>query len=112
MEKRLLLAFVLSAAILLAWSIIFPPPVPVRPPARPDTTGEAAPPAAEAPPVDNGSAAAELVTGTALGAEAEETIELANDHIAVTLTNRGAAVRSYRLAGYQGDDGELVEVLE
>jgi len=26
MEKRLLLAFVLSAAILLAWSVIFPPP--------------------------------------------------------------------------------------
>ena len=26
MEKRLLLAFVLSAAILLAWSVLFPPP--------------------------------------------------------------------------------------
>jgi YidC/Oxa1 family membrane protein insertase len=112
MEKRLLLAFVLSAAILLAWSVIFPPPVPVRPQPRPETAGEAAPPATEAPPADEGSAAAELVAGSALGAAAEETVELANEFVAVTLTNRGAAVRSYRLAGYRGDDGEPVDLVQ
>ncbi|MCU0232600.1 MAG: membrane protein insertase YidC [Thermoanaerobaculales bacterium] len=111
MEKRLLLAFVLSAAILLAWSILFPPPAPVRPQPRPETAEEVAP-AAAAVPTEVPGAASELVTDAALGAEVEETIELANDHIAVTLTNRGAAVSSYRLAGYQGDGGEAVDLVQ
>ncbi len=35
MEKRLLLAFVLSALIFAAWSVLFPPPAP--PAARPQS---------------------------------------------------------------------------
>ena len=38
MEKRILIAFVLSAIIFAIWSVIFPPPKPTRPKAVETTT--------------------------------------------------------------------------
>jgi YidC/Oxa1 family membrane protein insertase len=119
MEKRLLLAFVLSAAILLAWSVIFPPPQRPRPeppsPATRASEREATPSAQardaamapESPPPVPGPEFSE-----ALGATAEETVELANRRVEVTLTNRGAAITSFRLVGYEGDEGEAVDLIQ
>ena len=115
MEKRLLLAFVLSAAILLAWSVIFPPP---QRPAAPEptvaegTTGEAGdsqslvgdtlPPEPEPTEDDEYRVQTETLDEVIVAA-IEEEIRLTNDNITVILTNRGAAVSSYLLANY--DDG-------
>jgi YidC/Oxa1 family membrane protein insertase len=118
MEKRLLLAFVLSAAILLAWSVIFPPPQRVsQPPAVPTetspTTGrESEEPvptevAAQEPAELAREAIDELVEATA-----EETFVLGNDVISVTLSNRGAAVVSYRLLNYDGDAGQPLDLVQ
>ena len=125
MEKRLLLAFVLSAAILLAWSIIFPPPQ--RPaPAAPETAPQ---PQAERPesasgPVDEGGAEpvgepAEPVEDEpgeppeeATAATVEETVVLSNALMQAELTNRGAAVVSYRLQNYDGDAGQPLDLVQ
>jgi len=122
MEKRLLLAFVLSAAILLAWSVIFPPP---QRPAAP----EPAPPAETQEPAevedDSGDspAAAEDVavaeeeepvgpTDLVVEAAAEERVDLANDVMDVVISNRGAAIISYRLLAYDGDDGQPLDLVQ
>jgi YidC/Oxa1 family membrane protein insertase len=119
MEKRLLLAFVLSAAILLAWSVIFPPPQ--RPvPAVPDP-GVVQQPAAEEttePPepvemrevdvADDAPAADQPATE----ATVEETVLLSNALMEVELTNRGASVVSYRLLAYDGDAGQPLDLIQ
>ena len=119
MEKRLLLAFVLSAAILLAWSVIFPPPQRQQP-TPPDAAGPRATPEATAPVAglpsgaDEGGDVAEAIVESdeIVGATIEETVEFANAKIAVVLTNRGAAVSSYRLLGYDDDDGQPLDLIQ
>ena len=117
MEKRLLLAFVLSAVIFAAWSVLFPPPKPPEPvaPAQSPAMAATATPAAaahttEAPrpeqqPVEE--AAAEAVA-----AEREETVRLANDVVEVTMSNRGAAITSLVLRRYTGDEGQPLELVQ
>ncbi len=119
MEKRLLLAFVLSAAILLAWSVIFPPPQrqlsPVPADEVPQATPEASVPQDPSPPVtDEGGGATEpaVPSDEVEGATVEETVKLGNAKIAVELTNRGALVSSYRLLGYDNDDGQPLDLIQ
>jgi len=120
MEKRLLLAFVLSAAILLAWSVIFPPPE-RPPPIAPDVVPAEAVPAVEPADTvvgDEASSTATDETGLAppidemIVSTAEQEIRLDNEQIAVVLTNRGAAVSSYRLRGYDADDGQPLDLVQ
>ncbi len=111
MEKRLLLAFVLSAAILLTWSVVFPPPerqpptapeavpsavAPAKEPMAASSDGTSSPGATEMPAVPEELEAAPP-TNEVIVSLTEQEIELANDQILVVLTNRGAAVSSYRL---------------
>lgn len=119
MEKRLLLAFVLSAAILLAWSVIFPPPQRQPVPAAGDIVPQATPkaaPAAEplqADTVESGAGAEPVPpSDQIIGATVEETVKLANAKIAVELTNRGALVSSYRLLAYDNDDGQPLDLVQ
>jgi len=118
MEKRLLLAFVLSALIFAGWSILFPPPAPVAPPTAEEPTNERVsqagaeavrdPVAEEAPePPAEQQVAAEAVVGAA-----EESIELSNDVVTIELSNRGAAVTSIRLVGFDDDDGEVLDLVQ
>ena len=120
MEKRLLLAFVLSAAILLAWSVIFPPPE-RQPPIAPDTVPAEAVPAVEPAGTVVGDEAASAATDEAslappidemIVSTTEKEIKLGNEQIAVVLTNRGAAVSSYRLLGYDADDGQPLDLVQ
>jgi YidC/Oxa1 family membrane protein insertase len=124
-EMRLLLAFVLTTGVFLLWGILFPPPKPVRP------AGEALPgqpPAASAPSATapggaspgqtaptssaaTGKAGAALSpqaassqTGsvpTTIAAAEEKVLAIENDFYRVELSNRGAAVRSWRLNRYK-----------
>ncbi len=118
MEKRLLLAFVLSAAILLAWSVIFPPPQ--RTPALPepagaqDTTSQTGdtPPRVPEPAQDDDDLVETEPLDEAIVAATEEEIELSNENITVILTNRGAAVSSYLLANYDDDAGLPVDLVQ
>jgi YidC/Oxa1 family membrane protein insertase len=117
MEKRLLLAFVLSAAILLAWSIIFPPPQ--RPVPETETSPQPTPveeQPAPAQPATEAAAAEEVdlveEIGEMMVATAEENVVLSNSVMEVALTNRGAALTSYRLLAYDGDDGQPLDLVQ
>jgi len=125
-EMRLLLAFVLTTGVFLLWGVLFPPPKPTRPATEPVP----APPAAAAPapstaaprdPAPGGAAppsapaAAGQQTGpprTAAGEPAtsapasraateEKIFAIENDFYRVEFSNRGAAVRSWRLNQYK-----------
>jgi len=122
MEKRLLLAFVLSALIFAGWSILFPPPAPVTPPTKEEprnellseTGGETArEPITEETPSGDGDeeVVAERVAEAVVG-EVEQKIDLANDVVEVELSNRGAAVTSMRLLGFDDDDGEVLDLIQ
>jgi len=118
MEKRLLLAFVLSALIFAGWSVIFPPPAPpaARPPsgnAVEEVDGEARKPQVEQP--DPAPAPEETVVGEELApivGETETTVRLANEVMEVEISNRGAAVTSMRLLNYDDDEGATLELIQ
>jgi YidC/Oxa1 family membrane protein insertase len=115
MEKRLLLAFVASAVIFAVWSVLFPPQRPPQPVAPQPVLEEAAPaPAAGAGHAagPEAEAAATAEPQAAMAADAEETVSLANDVMVVELTNRGAAITGFELAGYQGDEGEALDLIQ
>jgi len=123
MEKRLLLAFVLSALIFAGWSMLFPPPPPVTPAGDPATvvgrnadgrTAEADPTETartEDDPEDVPGETAEAVAEAIVG-DTEQTVELVNDVMAVTLSNRGAAVSSFRLLAYEDDEGDVLDLIQ
>lgn len=125
MEKRLLIAFAVSAVILAVYSALFAPPPP--PAEQPGVQPVATTPTGSAEGGGGGErpATAEVEEGTAEAApealaevmaatvgEGEETVELANDVIALTVTNRGAAVASYVLRGQEGDDGGPLDLVQ
>jgi len=123
MEKRLLLAFVLSALIFAAWSILFPPPAPVTGPepdhATAEQTATRTPIAAAdrtADQVDDESPSAEAeptqqVAAAVAGTE-DETVVLRNDVIEVEVANRGAAITAMRLLEYDDDEGATLDLVQ
>ena len=118
MEKRLLLAFVLSALIFAVWSVVFPPPAP--PVGGPSNTGvsEQKTAVVETTPEERGDEEAATEAGpdqealAAIGGESEQTIRLANDVMEVELNNRGAMVTAMRLLHYDDDDGGVLDLIQ
>jgi YidC/Oxa1 family membrane protein insertase len=110
MEKRFVLALVLSVVILVAGSILTqklfpPPPAPPVPVTETAPGGSPAPPAAGAgnapAPSPSAAAAPEAApTTAAVGATGEQEITIDTASATVVLTNKGARVRSWRLKDY------------
>ncbi len=112
MERRLLLAFVLSAVIFAVWSLLFPPAPPPGPPA-----GEDRPAITPAPrAVEEGPAEPRVETpappGEAIAATAEEVVRLQNGDVAIGLVNRGAAISSFQLLHYEGDERTELDLVQ
>jgi len=121
MEKRLLLAFVLSALIFAGWSVLFPPPPPQRPPAEPQeaTAGSDAvvtevdqQPRESAERVEPTEEVAEEETLEAVVGEIEQTIMLANEVMEIELSNKGALVTAMRLLQFDDDEGEVLDLIQ
>jgi YidC/Oxa1 family membrane protein insertase len=117
MEKRLLLAFVLSALIFAVWSMLFPPPPPVgaptgSQPTAPDTSPAPAEPSGEAADRGIGTVEVPLAVDEVVAGAAEQTITLANRVVEVELSNRGAAVTSLRLLGFTDDEGKVLDLVQ
>jgi len=101
------------------WAVLFPPPRPV-PPVEPAPTAAdgggavtaetPAPEAASGAPV-GGAEADEPVVEAVEGA-AEERVRLANDELALEVSNRGAAITSLVLRRFTGDQGEPLELVQ
>jgi YidC/Oxa1 family membrane protein insertase len=109
---------VLSAAILLAWSVIFPPPQ--RPVSAPEPVAESTAPhekpseetEATEPAATPVETSERVAPAEAMSAAAEEKIVLSNEHIEVAITNVGAALTSYRLVAYESDDGQALDLVQ
>ena len=110
-NKRLLIAAVLSMAVLFLWQMLFPPPEPTPPP-RPAVAAAASSAAGASAQAAAGTAplatAAPEPAAAALPpvAAAEEKVEvLENDALRAEFTNRGARLVSLRVKGMNGAAG-------
>jgi YidC/Oxa1 family membrane protein insertase len=115
MERKVLLAVVLSFVVLYGWQALFPPPPPVRPttaapppagepvtpgtqpPTPPDAATAAAPPAVEAEPVVAGSTEQDVVVET--------------QAVRAVFSNRGAVLKSWRLKHYGDAAGQPLDLV-
>ncbi len=117
--KRLVLAFALSAAILIGWTILFPPPKPSAPAARPATTPPAATAApsattaaAVAPrpaPAPAAQAARESVVPVSAGAE--ELVEVRSPLYTARLSNEGGVLKSFVLTHHRDGAGKALDLV-
>jgi YidC/Oxa1 family membrane protein insertase len=120
MEKRLLLAFGLMFVVLLGMPYFmskFGPPPPAKPGVQkqvqtptPAPASAAATPAAQQPAGITAAAIGGTSSSGPVAAAKEETFVLETDLYRVTLSNRGANVRSLILKKYRDQTGRLVEL--
>lgn len=114
-SKRLAVAFGLSAAILILWTLIFPPPKASPKPVPPPTPTAAAEKASVLPTAAVGVTAAPEAVATAavepvVAAEAR-TVTLKNSLLTVLLSNRGGEVVSAELSKFDGAGGKRLELV-
>jgi YidC/Oxa1 family membrane protein insertase len=125
MEKRVLIAVILSFIVLYAYQAMFPPPKPadVKPPSATTTAApadRASAPAAGAavtpnPPAENpaqatqpqpASSAAPLVADAA-----ERDIKVENNEVSAVFSTRGGVLKSWRLKKYPDSTGQPLEIV-
>jgi YidC/Oxa1 family membrane protein insertase len=122
MEKRLLLAFVLSAAIFAIWSVLFPPSKPPRDDMKP-VVEEPAPATSENAERGVGETSTESTTADPVEPEPEireevveastvQVLTLENDVVFLELTNQGSAIQSLQLKGFFDDEGKPLELVQ
>ncbi len=124
--KRLVLAFALSAAVLIGWYVLFPPPAPpVRPatpaaaartaaagapaplsPATASSTGAAAPPVAAAPAPAVPAAPVEPIA-----AAAGESVEIREPLYTARLSNEGGVLTSFVLVQHRDGAGKPLDLV-
>ena len=113
-QRRMLMAAVLSAVVMVAYFFFVPRPEPSPPPAEPaapaTVTVPSAPGAADGD--ESAVAPAELpVDGRAVAAEAEQSVTIETETVAVDFTNRGGTVTSWRLKDHLDSAGEPVDLV-
>jgi YidC/Oxa1 family membrane protein insertase len=113
MEKRFLLAVILSFVVLYGYQLLFPPAKPETPdaaaqnagapvqPGSPTTTTQAPPPAAEAP-----AAQAAVTSDTS-----ERDIVVENRDVRAVFTNRGATLKNWTLKRYNNASGTPLDLV-
>jgi YidC/Oxa1 family membrane protein insertase len=114
MERRLLLAIVLTFIVLTVyqWMVPMPPVRPAQAPAAGGSVGGKPPPAV--PPKAEATAipSASIVPVDALrGDTIERTITVDNGLVRAVFSNRGATLSAWELTGYQGPDGRPVDLV-
>ncbi len=125
MEKRLLLAFVLSAVIFMVWSVLFPPPTKAPVDSGLTPTASQLPPSPTAPSEATAGPAAEdrpqeetLAVGTggeigtATDATGRSSLELDNGLVHLVIGSRGGAITSLVLDRYDDDEGRPLELIQ
>ena len=114
-NRRLLLAAVLSMAVLFLWQFLFPPPEAPAPP-PPAAVASAVPTPAATPagatPAPSATPAAEAAPPAApIEAAAEESFVLGNERARLEFSNRGAVLRSFVLLGQPKAVGGELELV-
>jgi YidC/Oxa1 family membrane protein insertase len=113
--KRLVLAFALSAAVLIGWTILFPPPKRPDPAAKP-TANLAATAATAAPPVATVAppplvATAARVPAIPVSAGAEEMVEVRTPLYTARLSNEGGVLKSFVLTHHRDGAGKALDLV-
>jgi len=115
MEKRVLLAVVLSFIVLYGYQAMFPPPKPV-----PATQAQASPVAQSAPGAPLPSQPVEAATpdapiapsaATTVADASERDIVVENQSVRAVFTTRGGALKSWRLKKYQDAAHQPLELI-
>src|SRR6188472_883299 len=112
MEKRVLLAVVLSFVVLYSYQVLFPPPKPAANGTTATAPGTTSPSSAAATsPEANAAEAAEPAPAApeeapVVGERAERDIVVENSAVRAVFTNRGGVIKSWTLKNYKGDDGQ------
>ena len=122
--KRLVIAFALSAAVLIGWTFVFPPPKSPQPAARPvaraapsavpSAAGALGTSAASAPagaPVAALSPAAPREPVTPVSAGAEETVEVRSPLYTARLSNEGGVLKSFVLTQHRDGAGKALDLV-
>ncbi len=112
MEKRVLLAAVLSGIVVIVWFSLFAPPRPSAPPPTPAPTGATAAgaaPAATAAPAEPKAPAAPAVP--AVVGEDAKPVTLEGDGWRATVDPRGGVITSLLVAGYRDDAGAPLDLV-
>jgi len=115
MEKRILIAFVLSAIIFAIWSVIFPPPKPVRTNTVEKTaTQEVASPLVEGTTKEQGAEGDTLETSLmgATGGEEARVMQMANDVMRLAFNSRGAVIEALYLNEFDNAQGEPLNLVQ
>jgi YidC/Oxa1 family membrane protein insertase len=104
-QKRLLLAFALSAVILLGWSYLFPPPLPQQDANTPQQANNATP--SPAPSADaNAAAAPNAPAATTPDTTPQKSIVISTPLYDVELDSRGAVAKSWIIKRNKDEKGE------
>jgi YidC/Oxa1 family membrane protein insertase len=119
MERRLLLAIVLTFIVLTAYQWLIPTaqpvpatqsgapgPTPVAPTAQPQTGETPAPTVTPTPPLAPPAAVETVQADTA-----ERTITVDNGVVRAVFSNRGATISAWELLNYMGPDGKPVDLV-
>src|ERR1043165_1843613 len=114
MERRVLLAVVLSMAVLYAYQAFLAPP-PLDPAKVTQQQGQQKSGSAPAPPAAAGKAVAAAPTvpapQTMVGESTEREIVVETADVEAVLTNRGGRVIHWRLKKYVDDEGKPVDLV-
>jgi YidC/Oxa1 family membrane protein insertase len=121
--KRLVLAFALSAAVLLGWYVLFPPPVPAPAPVKPKPAVAAASAASTSAPVSPAAAAGQAATaGQAarpqapvavepVSASGLESVEVRGPLYTAHLSNEGGVLTSFVLRQHRDGAGKPLDLV-
>jgi YidC/Oxa1 family membrane protein insertase len=113
MERRLLLAIVLTFIVLTAYQWLVP--VPQQPPVQrssPSTTPGATRQPTAAPKPDGATPSPPAApVETVEGDTTQRTVTVDNGLVRATFSNRGATLSAWELAAYQGPDGRPVDLV-
>jgi YidC/Oxa1 family membrane protein insertase len=117
--KRLVIALMLSAAVLILWTVLFPPPAPPKPaagavaaptaPAAGTSTAAAPAPTAAAAPAPERPAP---VVAAPIAAQTETLLTVESGLYRATVTNRGGALRAFTLKAYRDSEGHPLDLVQ
>lgn len=115
MEKRILVAFVVSAIIFAIWSVVFPPPKPAPQKVIETTASPGAAVAPEKAMTETERVAPDTGTEThlaATGGGEGRVIEVSNDVMTVAFNTRGAAIERLYLKEFKNVAGEPLNLVQ
>lgn len=112
MEKRIILAFILSFAVLYGFRALYTPTAPVSEPAAVQTAQAPTTPPATTPKSTEAPVATESATAGDIHAEKSEVIVVDTPLYTATVSNVGGVLKSYKLKAYSDAEGHAIELID